>query len=379
MFDVAVIGGGPAGCSAAITLAQHGAKVVMFEAKAYPHHKVCGEFLSPECANLLDQLGAALPIGAVPIHIARITAPDDTTWETCLPGTAWGVSRFTLDAHLADRARKLGVEICERATVASVQGDLKTGFQLNVRKTAGSDQIRSRVVIAAHGKRAGLDRALNRRFLKQPQPFIALKAHFRGPSLPGRIELHTFPGGYCGMSEIEDGSANVCLLAHETAFAQHNQPNSVDAFIAWMQTQNPYLRRWLSQAEPITEHWLSISQIPFDPKDIVLNDVLMAGDAAGLIVPLAGDGISMALQSGRLAASHTAKFLAGEVSAGELKHHYIEVWQREFGARLWLARALQTIMLRPRLLSMGLRLLNIAPPLADYLVRQTRDSRLPIQ
>jgi flavin-dependent dehydrogenase len=107
--------------------------------------------------------------------------------------------------------------------------------------------------------------------------------------------------------------------------------------------------------------------------------MLVAGDAAGLIVPLAGDGIAMSLHSGMMAATHTAEFLAGECNSTELIRRYIEDWEREFSARIRLGRVLQTIMLRPRLLSLGLRLLTVAPPLADYLVRQTRATRLPVQ
>ena len=88
---------------------------------------------------------------------------------------------------------------------------------VTVRRNGGRLEYRARAAIAAHGKRAALDRTLDRPFLRRRQPFVALKAHFRGPALPGRIQLHGFPGGYCGMSEVEEpGQANVCLLAHES-------------------------------------------------------------------------------------------------------------------------------------------------------------------
>ncbi len=373
IFDAAIIGGGPAGCSAAITLAQRGAKVVLFEAKTYPHHKVCGEFLSPECTIVLDQLGMRLPPGTVPIQTVSISAPDGTNWESRLPGTAWSISRRAFDAALAEHARSLGVDVREATTVSAIDGALQTGFHLQTRTTSRGEQVRARAVIAAHGKRGALDRVLKRRFLDRPQPFIALKAHFRGLRLPGRIELHTFPGGYCGISEIEDGSVNVCLLTHETIFSRHT---TVEAFINWMQSANPRLRRWLSHAEPVGDRWLSIAQVPFSRKESVVGDILMAGDSAGLIVPLAGDGIAMALQSGGVAALHTATFLAGAYTPAELRERYTEDWRGAFDARLRLGRALQTIMLRPRLLALGLRLMTAAPPIADYLVRHTRDTRL---
>ena len=381
VYDTAIVGGGPAGCSAAIKLAEQGARVVLFEAKSYPHDKLCGEFLSPECAFLLDRLGLTATLHAlnpVSIEVACLTAPDGTTWETRLPGVAWGLSRSALDAAMAGRARALGVEVRETTTVTDVRGNLHEGFEVATRSTAGRARVRARTVIAAHGKRGALDRALDRRFLDKRQPFVALKAHFNGPPLPGRIELHAFPGGYCGMSEFEGGAANICLLVRQSVFrdASKGGPVDVESFIEWIQAQNARLRDWLSQAERIDERWISVGEVPFVSKRAVVSDVLMAGDAAGLIAPLAGDGISMALRSGSLAAVGVADFLAGRLSVNGLQRRYAAQWRRAFGSRLRLARVLQGLMLRPRLLSPALRVVAAVPPLGDFIVRHTRDTRL---
>ena len=234
-------------------------------------------------------------------------------------------------------------------------------------------------MLAAHGKRAALDRALNRRFLNQPQPFVALKRHFRGPPLPGRIELHTFPGGYCGLSALEQaagpGAANVCFLAHNSAWQPVAAgPESSERFIAWMRAQSPTLDAWLAQAAPLGDRWLSIAQVPFGPKPPVEGEVLMAGDAAGLIAPLAGDGIAMALRGGQLAAAHITAGLRGQPPR-QLRAAYARAWQREFGSRLRVGRLAQAFLLRPRWLALGLRLLQAAPALGTYLVTHTRDLR----
>src|SRR5258707_2713241 len=126
-YDVAVVGGGPAGCSAAIHLALRGARVVLFEARAYPHDKLCGEFLSPECSGLLDQLGLApvlRGLGPALIESVCLSAPDGTTWESRLPGPALGVTRRALDQALAQRAAALRVEVCTGTTVTSIEGSL---------------------------------------------------------------------------------------------------------------------------------------------------------------------------------------------------------------------------------------------------------------
>lgn len=372
-YDVAIIGGGLAGCSAAVHLAARGKRVIVLEAKTYPHHKVCGEFLSPECATLLDELGLTETITAYhpkQIDIVRITAPDGTSWTTRLPGTAWGISRYVLDDALARHARACGVEISEQTVASAIDGDLENGFRVEGRLAGSSITIRARAVVGAHGKRSGVDRSLNRAFLRQPAPFIGLKSHLYGPPLPNRIELHVFPGGYCGFSEVENGGANVCLLVRQDVFHQHR---SIPAFIEWMSTQNPHLGRWLSGAKSAGEDWLSIAQVSFARKPPIERDVLMAGDSAGLIAPLAGDGMAMALRGGELAATLLNRFLDGALSADGLRRGYTTAWEREFWGRLRLGRALQSLMLRPPALVWGLRLINHMPRIGQYLVNHTRD------
>src|SRR5690349_4965480 len=119
-YDVAIIGGGIAGCAAAIQLARSNQRVILFEAKNYPHHKVCGEFLSPECATLLHDLGLTDAIQAAKpasIHRVVITAPNGISWETELPGKAIGISRYTLDSLMAAQARTCGVDFRDSTTV----------------------------------------------------------------------------------------------------------------------------------------------------------------------------------------------------------------------------------------------------------------------
>jgi flavin-dependent dehydrogenase len=378
VYDVAIIGGGVAGCAAAIQLAGYGYRVALCEAKTYPHHKVCGEFLSPECGILLRQLGlwdAVQAMKPASLHTAAITAPDGTTWRAPLPGTAIGISRYALDSLMAKHARARAVDVQEGTAVHEIRGGLKAGFSLDLRTAAGQFRLRAKTVVGAQGKRSRIDRSLNRPFLKQPQPFVALKAHFRGPPLPGCIQLFSFPGGYCGLSEVEDGVANVCLLARQGVFQQTGR-GSVPRFIDWMKSQNPPLGNWLNEAQMLFPAWLTIAQVPFVNKQVVVNNVLMAGDAAGLIPPLAGDGMAMALQAGQMASALLHEFLSGHLSAERLIQQYTAGWRKTFGSRLYLSRVLQTVMLRPGWLSPGLKLLNQMPALGQFVMANTRDARL---
>ncbi len=377
LLDVAIVGGGLAGSSAALVLARAGYRVGLFEAKHYPHHKVCGEFLSSECIHLFNQLGVTPQIqalGPVPIHTVQITAPNGTTWTNQLPGEAWGLSRYTLDQLLADHGRRQGIAVYENSTVTNISGNLLDNFCIETRSTSYPSAFRAKAAIAAHGKRSNLDRALNRQFLKKPQPFMGLKNHFHGPPLADHVRLFVFPGGYCGMSEVEGGLANVCLLVRQDIFRQAG--GTIEQFMAWMCQQNPHLGQWLSQATPVHDRWLSIGQVPFIRKCLVENDILMAGDAAGLITPLAGDGMVMALHGGMLAAACVDKILSQPSAAKSLLKNYAADWQGQFVNQIRLARALQAVMLRPALLTTGLHLLNKFPFMGELLVRYTRDSHI---
>ena len=376
-YDVAIVGGGPAGCSAALTLARLGARVVLFEANTYPHDKLCGEFLSPECAESLDELGLTgllSELNPARIQSVRLTAPGGTIWEAQLTAPGWGLSREVLDASLAQRARSLGVQVQEGTTINNVLGNLKDGFELAGRTQSGQLTVQTRTVISAHGKRANIDRVLGRSFFNRSEPFMAIKAHFSGPALPERVELHAFPGGYCGISEIEAGNHNACLLIHRSAFqkAQFSGANHLDSFVKWMQGENQYLQEWFSKARRTQKSWISIAQIPFARKRVIVNDILMAGDAAGLIAPLAGDGIAMALDGGILAAKSIAAFLEGRLSEAELRDQYPRAWNSRFARRLRLGLVLQALMMRPGWLRYGLSVLNSVPALGRFLVAQTR-------
>lgn len=378
MADVVVIGGGLAGAYAATVLARRGQRVVLLEAEKYPRHKVCGEFLSPECAALfaetgfLERLQALVP---ATIRTVRLTAPNGVAWRSEFPAPAFGVSRYALDAALVAYAQEQGVEVCDGTRVTEVSGSLRDGFTVTARTAQGQQTFTGRSIIAAHGKRSNLDRALNRAFLRQSQPYIGLKRHFAGPALPGHVDLHIFAGGYCGMSQVEGGATNVCLLVRQDVF-QRAAGGSTEVFIRWMSAQNPQLGAWLAQAAPLLPEWLSIGQVPFVPKTLLEGDVLMAGDAAGMIAPLAGDGMAMALHSGKLAADVLALYLEGELGADAVKQQYVAVWKRHFRRRLQLGRVLQAIMLRPALLTPGLRLINLLPTLGNVLLTQTRDLSL---
>jgi len=380
MIESVVIGGGLAGCAAAITLARHGHQVALIEAGTYPRAKVCGEFLSPECVTLFKNMGfleRLHSLNPTTIRTVRITSPT-SEWRGRFPAPAVGISRYALDAALADYAEACGVMVMNGTRVTDISGGFAAGFTLTTQTAHETRALEASSVIAAHGKRSNLDRVLKRAFFGQPQPYIGLKQHFRGAALPEHIDLHVFRGGYCGVSQVEDGRTNVCLMVEQKVFQEVTvgAPDAIARFIAWMSAENRQLGAWLADAEPLYPDWLSIAQVTLAPKTPLEGDILCAGDAAGMVAPLAGDGMAMALHSGVLAAESVREYLTHQTDAAVMKAGYADKWQRTFATRLRLGRALQSLMLKPAILTPGLRVMRAFPVVGNWLVANTRDMRL---
>jgi len=403
IFDVAIIGGGPAGTAAAIDLAGAGHSVILLEARPVPHDKLCGEFLSSECQALLARLGLSQTLRglhATTIRDASIIAGDGTRWTTALIPAGWGLSRAQLDFALIEESSRRGAQVLDMRVCIGVSGNLEQGFDVMARNTQSEAQEKymARVVLSAHGKRSTMDRLLQRRFLGKRYPLFGMKRHFRGP-LPDGVSLHAFAGGYCGLAPVEDGAINLCFLADERIFraisaqratrpmrqhvsalansarapaASAATESRVETYLAHIVHANPNLESWLLHAEPVGERWLSVGALVFGARGCVSHDVLLAGDAAGMIAPLAGDGIAMALHSGRMCAREIEQYLQGECSAGELKARYTRAWQSEFLPRIRLAGALQAIALRPSWLRPALKIFQRIPTLGHWAVRYTR-------
>lgn len=368
-YDVAIIGGGLAGCSAAIRLVKKGFTVVLCEASDYPHHKVCGEFMSSGCRPQLAALGvenAVWNMGATKIGSMLLTTPDNLVWQRDLPESGMGISRYQLDDLLAKKAQSCGVDLLTKTKVVEVEGTLETGFTLC---TQDRNIIHAETVTGAYGKRSPLDNKLNRRFIKHNQPFVGLKQHVRQLPLSGRVELHTFQGGYCGIAEIENGLTNICLLVREEIFREQG---SVEKFIDWMLSQNATLAGQFRKADFFQDHWLSIAQIPLTSKTLVENDMLMAGDASGMITPLTGDGMEIALQSGEIVANQLVSYFETHRDGQKLISDYCNAWHQTFDTRIRFGRISQFFILRPAWLKWGLGVFRAVPKLDEFFIHHTR-------
>jgi flavin-dependent dehydrogenase len=372
-YDVAIIGGGPGGLAAAIGLARAGHSVVLFEKGRYPAHKVCGEYVSFESWSFLRHLGLPLEEMDLPqIDLFRLTAPDGHAFDTRLPLGGFGISRYRLDAGLAACARQAGVTIMEEARVEQVSFDGE--FQVTaIIKNGGSCSVIAKACCGAWGKRSNIDLRWQRPFLQQQDRrldnFIGVKYHMRTAWPAHTIGLHNFPGGYCGISLVEEGRSSVCYLVR--AEALRTCGGSLPQLEGEVLGSNPHLARIFKDADILEPFPLTISQVSFQTKAPVEQHVLLLGDAAGMISPLCGNGMSIALHCGKLAAAAICEFLEGRCSRDAMETEYARAWRAQFSGRLARGRLLQRFFGGRRSSNAFVRLFCSFPALAQPVIRST--------
>lgn len=368
-YDIAIIGGGLAGLALAIQSARAGYKTVLFEKEKYPFHKVCGEYISFESWNFLQDLG--LPLSDMQLSIINrvlITTPNGNFIESPLCPGGFGISRYTLDHLLANIARQEGVTLMEEAKVANVvyRNNTFTVF-------SAQGQIEATVAAGAYGKRGNLDVKWKRQFTKvKPNKlnhYLAVKYHIRTYHPADLIALHNFENGYCGISQIEENKYCLCYLT--TAANLRNNRNDIRSMERNVLMKNPFLEKIFSTAEILYEEPLTISRISFNKKSQVENHVLMIGDTAGLITPLCGNGMSMALHSSKLAFEEIHSFLQQRINRYEMEIQYTQQWEKHFSRRLLAGRLLQSFFGSNILSNLLIKTIKPFPRLVSFLIQQT--------
>lgn len=370
--DIVVVGAGPAGSGLAAALGALGWDVLLVERRALPHHKVCGEFLSPEAQSSLRTLGVYDAIaGLAPSRLgqARLVTSRGVALAVGLPGDAWGISRYALDEALARAAEGAGVEL---RTGVSAQGLEQTaqGWRVDLRTAGEPTPVEARAVVLACGRHAppGL-RPVRPRAAQGPS-YVGVKCHYEELAMPPRVELFLFPGGYAGINPIEGGRANLGLLARRETFQQAG--GNVRAMIAAAARWNPALAQRLAGARALPDTEVAVAPVDTEVAATPWDRVARLGDAASMIPPLCGDGMAMALRAAELCVPLAHAFLRGNSSADDWAQRYCTAWHQEFDQRLWVGRRLQALLAAPFLGDALIGLGNALPPLAAYFVHATR-------
>jgi flavin-dependent dehydrogenase len=315
ILDVAIIGGGPAGAAAALEARRHGLSVDIWERDRFPRDKVCGEFISFEAHSFLqNEIPGAVARGAQ-IRSAQFVTDHGGSRTFRLPRPALGLSRRVLDIALWKAASTAGADAYEDEGVRRVQ------YLICGPRPAGTWEIesdrgiirRSRALIVACGRWwaiEGLSSPAGRSEPLARGDWIGAKAHFVGIPPRDRVEVYFFRGGYCGLAPVENSACNVCCLVRREQVRQ-TRPKALDDFAAWLVQVSHLaaLEKRLQGAQQVSAV-VTTAPVHLSRRQAAQSGALMAGDASGFLDPFTGEGISMALHSGRLAARVVASALS---------------------------------------------------------------------
>ena len=329
IFDVAIVGGGPAGSSCASFCALSGLRTLVLEREKFPREKVCGDCLNPSCWPVLEHLGVAQPVRNLP-H-SRLTSVkfiaidgcevivDLLTGENC----ELSVKRSFFDNLLLRRARELGTDVREQTVVTAVAKNDRWTIE-----TATGETFHARMLIGADGRNSTVARLCN--LLPRPtRERVALQAHVPLPRDFGdRIVLQFLPEGYSGQAPVNESELNLCLVGMPATISR--------------------LRKWAEYHFEITadQAWRTITPLTRSPVCCVHENLLFIGDAARVVEPFTGEGIYYALRSGELAAHAIAKTFRGDDRQPVLQE-FARAYAKMYRGRLWINRLARAAVVQP--------------------------------
>ena len=370
-YDFIIAGGGLAGLVSSILLSRAGFSVLLAEKKTFPFHKVCGEYVSMEVAGFLKSLGFdPFVYGAARINRLRISTPDGKNIQVPLRMGGFGLSRYRFDSELCNLAMKQGVEVRQTCRV----NDILFDGNFTVETSGGT--FHSAFVIGSWGKRERLDKRLHRKFIEDRTGYLAVKYHVKSDHPEDEIGMDNFPGGYCGIVRIEEGKSNLCYLFRRNGNSYHNISDLEERYLF----KNPLLEKLFSRLTFLTKEPEVINEISFTPRPCVEHHVLLCGDAAGLITPICGNGMAMAIHGAKI----LSELLIAHVTPGEgarmdrqlLEAEYARLWKKTFSQRLFWGRTLQSLTGNPLLTGSSLRMIHAIPSLERWMVGKTHGKEL---
>ena len=363
--EVLIIGGGLAGLTAAIHLSKKGFEVIVIEKNEFPKHKVCGEYISNEVVPYLNWLG----INSKDLHPTLITKLQFSICngkivDCVLPLGGFGISRYALDEYLHRKAVSYGCTILKD----SVESVVFNENQFTV-TTLNNVLLKAKIVLGAFGKRSNVDQKLNRSFIQKKSPWLAVKAHYSGNFPDDLVGLHNFKGGYCGVSKVENDKINICYLADYETFKRYKNIEEYQKAVVF---KNPNLKLLFENCTMLFDKPLTISQICFEKKKAVENHILMIGDTAGLIHPLCGNGMAMAIHSAKIVSELVELFFNKEIkSRADLEKKYKQEWKFNFEKRIRAGRFLARLLQHQKVSEFLLQIVIKFPLLLPKIIKRT--------
>ena len=373
-YDIAMIGGGPAGSTAAIRLARAGFAVCLLERRSFPRETLCGEFLSREVTESIHEIGLSEKFHALrpnPLTSFRLFLGPGRSFTSDLGFSAYGLKRGALDAMLLQGAREAGVSIAQPATVRQIERH--AAFHMIVAEAPdGEFTVTASRVIGAYGKRGPLDQPPGPR--RPRSPFNGVKFHVprsRLRAIPEHeIQIFAGRGIYCGLNAVNDEAVTVCFLERRRVGDPPPRRRLIELALAHPELAEVAGPDFESLLEDLPVY--GTANIDFGRKDPVRDGVFMIGDAAQVIAPVAGDGIGVAMQSGKMLSELLREARDQGLTSEALERRYRAAWRELFNRRMVLAAGVQRLLLSSGGRAVGAGVLSLFPSLQSWGIRSTR-------
>lgn len=348
--ETVILGGGVAGLAAARRLLELGIKPLVIEAGSYPAHKVCGEFFSPASVPILKRWD----IDLLPVRQARLqTLTQSLEFDFSAP--AGSLSHMTLDAELARQIVHLGATLLTNTKVEKLIPPADGAGLHRILLSSGQEIAAKHLLIAAGRFASHSGKAPSIRY-------AGFKAHFSGIHLDASLEMFSFPGAYLGLVPIENGQTNMACI---TTIENFKRAASANQFMQTLIESHPKLRQLISAATHLFDHWLEAVIPEFGLRSTpVWPRVYWIGDAAGTIPPASGNGLSLALASGCLAAEYVTRDDPSGFKAA---------WRKRCAPQIFCGQGLHRLMLNPRLGNGAIRIGQFLPSLAPKVFSWSRE------
>jgi menaquinone-9 beta-reductase len=369
-YDVIIAGGGLGGLTSAILLGRAGVRTLLLEKKSYPSHKVCGEYISNEARPFLQSVGIdPRALDASAITKLRVSSPSGKNLYASLGLGGFGISRYTLDHELYSIAKQYAeVKVNTRVKDICFCED-KFDVTLHDGKV-----LSAKLVIGSYGKRDTLDKVLERPFMQRRTGYMAVKYHIRTDYPVDEIGLDNFRDGYCGIVKVDGDRYCLCYLTKRSNMLESEGIGDMEMRVLF---RNPVLKDIFKSSHFLYAKPEVINEISFARKEAVKDHVWMVGDTAGLITPLCGNGMSMALHAAKLACGHILALdlprkpgiSLHERNTAELR--YVSDWKKTFSSRLFAGRQIQGLFGNTITTTAALGIMQMLPPLKKWLIRKT--------
>ncbi len=378
---IAIAGAGPAGASLAIRLAMSGIETVLIERESFPRQKLCGEFISPECLSHFEGLGVLDDMLAAGGDRILETRFFETGGKCVSVPSRWfgqgdfalSLSRAEMDNQLLNRAREVGVTVLEGTAITAVESIENRVVGVRTRAAGGDvSTFYADMFVDATGRSRILTKLVEKKqevASRNNKPeLVGFKAHLRGVELDsGFCEIYSFPGGYAGLSHVENGLFNLCFLI-KAATVRSVGSDAVE-LVEQVVTRNKRAAVTLHDATAFGD-WLAVSIDSFGTKNTSpATNLFTVGDAAAFIDPFTGSGMVMAFESATVLAH---AIVTNSESGEQIAREYQSAYKKKFAHRLRVCSLLRRTAFMPNVATAVVSLLGVSVSARRYLARATR-------